>query len=195
MVDIKIRLHMTVNSTQTLGPHARYGIWVQGCMKRCLGCVSPDSQPFDGGYDVSITDLAIDILATPNIEGVTISGGEPFMQEIPLLELIALIKAERNLGIIIYTGMSYNEIKESKLAKASDMIIDGDYQENLNDGLSLRGSANQNIVLITSRYSDDINKYGTSGRRIELHFKNECVTMVGIPDKVTLNALKEKSDS
>jgi len=184
---------MTVKSTQSLGPFSRYGIWVQGCQKRCAGCISSDSQALDGGYEVNVLELVNDILSTPNIEGITISGGEPFLQSMALFELVTLIRAKRDLGVITYTGMTYDEIKENELAQACDMIIDGEYREELNDGLSLRGSSNQNICLITQRYATAIGMYGARGRKVELHFKGDKVTLVGIPDKNSLKMLKDEN--
>ena len=180
---MKIRLYMTIQSTQTLGPFNRYGIWVQGCNKKCLGCISVDSQPLDGGYETDVDRLAKDILMSSNIEGITISGGEPFLQSKPLIHLIELLKKEKDIGIIVYTGMLYEEISEEELTKYCDVIIDGEYVEAMNDGMSLRGSSNQNVIMLTERYVSSVDQYGAKGRKIELHFLNDRVTMVGIPDK------------
>ena len=181
---------MTVESTQALGPFRRYGVWVQGCQKHCPGCISEDSQPIDGGYEVPVPDLAHDILNTVGIEGITISGGEPFLQSDALVELIAQIRAEKDLGIIIYTGMRFDEIEDNSLTQICDMIIDGEYHEDLNDDLSLRGSSNQKIHLISQRYTDEIGLYGKKGRKIELRFLGDKTTMVGIPDKESLGLLE-----
>ena len=181
---------MTLKKTEILGPHKRYVIWVQGCNKHCVGCISAESQSLNGGYEIDISDLADDILSVTDIEGITISGGEPFLQSDSLIALINMIKLKRDLGIIIYTGFIYDEIKENPLTALSDIIIDGDYQEKLNDGLSLRGSSNQNICLITQRYSKDINIYGVPGRKVEFHLdSNNKITMAGIPNKRIMKIL------
>jgi anaerobic ribonucleoside-triphosphate reductase activating protein len=131
--------------------------------------------------------LADDILNTPDIEGITISGGEPFLQSEALVDLIVRLKAKKDLGVIVYTGMSFNEIKGAELTKLCDLIIDGEYKEELNDGLSLRGSSNQNTCLLTDRYKEEVKTlYGIEGRKIELHIKGEKTKMVGIPDKNSL---------
>jgi len=62
---------MTVASTRSLGPYNRFAIWVQGCLKRCPGCISKDSQPLDGGYKAETEDLTASIVSTPDIEGIT----------------------------------------------------------------------------------------------------------------------------
>jgi anaerobic ribonucleoside-triphosphate reductase activating protein len=184
---------MTVASTQSLGPYSRFAIWVQGCLKRCPGCISKDSQALDGGYDADTSDLAANVINTPNIEGITISGGEPFLQSEALVDLIKRVKSKKDIGVIVYTGNDFEEVKENELAGLCDIIIDGTYREDLNDGLSLRGSSNQNICLITERYAKEAkNIYGVQGRKIELHIMEGRTTMVGIPDKKSLQALSIK---
>lgn len=181
---------MTVKKTSALGPNDRYAIWVQGCAKRCLGCISPDAQPLDAGREVDIRNLAMDILSTPDIEGVTISGGEPFLQSKALAELLGMLKSERDLGVIIYTGMLYEDVKDDILMEYCDILIDGVYQEAMNDGLSLRGSSNQRVIALTHRYDKRLDSYGKKGRKIEMHLNNDVITMVGIPDRETLEKLE-----
>lgn len=185
---------MTVSNTKTLGPYSRFAIWVQGCLKQCPGCISKDSQPLDGGYEADTTELAETIINTPEIEGITISGGEPFLQSEALVDLVNKVKSKKDKGIIIYTGNSFEEVKDDQLTKLCDIIIDGTYIEELNDGLSLRGSSNQNICLITERYVKEVPQlYGVQGRKIELHCKEGKTTMVGIPDRKILHVLDESS--
>jgi len=181
---------MTTRITEALGPFKRYAIWVQGCERRCAGCISEDSQPIDGGYRLEITDLAADIINTLDIEGITISGGEPYLQEESLVSLISLVRAKRDLGVIIYTGFIFDEIKDNKLTAHADIIIDGEYINKLDDGRSLRGSSNQNVIFTTNRYKEYTNMYGMQGRKAELRIKNEKVMLVGIPDKNTYKILK-----
>ena len=184
---IKLRLYMTAKNTKALGPYRRYSIWVQGCLKRCAGCISEGSQALDGGYEEDVDALAADIINTPGIEGLTISGGEPFLQEQALVRLIRQVRLKKDIGVIVYTGMEYGEIKESELAQVSDMIIDGEYREELNDNLSLRGSSNQQICLVTERYKKESETlYGVPGRKIELQIEGDKTKMVGIPDKNSL---------
>ena len=184
---------MTVANTNALGPYSRFAIWVQGCLKCCPGCISKDSQPLDRGYEADTTDLAETIINTLKIEGITISGGEPFLQSEALVDLVNKVKSKKDIGVIVYTGFDFKEIKQNELTKLCDMIIDGTYIEELNDGLSLRGSSNQNICLITERYAEEAkNLYGVQGRKIELHFNKGKTTMVGIPDKNSLRLLEDR---
>lgn len=185
-----IRLYMTHPVTEALGPFKRFALWVQGCKKRCKGCISPDAQSMDGGTVVEVEDLANEIVATSQIEGITISGGEPLLQQEALCELIDQIRMKRDLGVIVYTGMLYSEIKDTLLAQRCDLIIDGEYIESQNDDKSLRGSSNQHAICVTDRYSQYVQQqFGTAGRKVEFVFKNRQVDMIGIPPRKTLTEI------
>lgn len=180
---MSLRINQRVAGITTLGPFRRYGLWVQGCGRNCPGCISPEARRFDGGYVCDVETLAREILETEDIEGITISGGEPFLQQEALSRLIRRVRAERDLGVIVYTGFAYPEIALTELASHCDAIIDGPYQEEKNDGLSLRGSSNQRLILLTERYRDSL-RIGTFGRQAQLYQTPEGhTTLVGVPSQ------------
>ena len=79
--------------TKVLGPGVRYVVWVQGCKRRCPGCINPLGQPLsENGYWKSVAALEQDILHVEGLTGITISGGEPFLQAEALAKLVKLIK-------------------------------------------------------------------------------------------------------
>lgn len=179
-----LNLYMKISSTKVLGPGKRFVLWVQGCKRHCKGCIAKDSWDFNGGNFVEIDDLVHQILQQDDIEGITISGGEPFLQQDALCELISKVRKQKDIGVIIYTGMKYNEIENTALAQSADLIIDGEYVEALNDNKSLRGSSNQNVICLTDRYKDLISQYyGVQGRKIELLLSDGTTQMIGIPSK------------
>lgn len=187
-----LRIYMTVPCSEALGPYKRFIIWVQGCNKRCKGCIAKDSWTVDGGEEFTVEEIAEQVIKQEEIEGITISGGEPFLQQQALATLIRKVRERRNIGVIIYTGMNYNEIKDTDLAKMSDIIVDGEYIEELNDDKSLRGSSNQNVICISNRYCDIVdNLYGQVSRKIELVSKNGGFDMVGIPSKSLVKMIGE----
>lgn len=187
---MNLQMYMMPVITEVLGPYKRCAFWVQGCDKRCKGCIAEDAWDSNGGQSVAVKDLADHIIYLNDIEGITISGGEPFLQQDALCELIECIKSQRNIGVIVYTGMLYSEIENTHLAELCDLIIDGEYIEELNDDKSLRGSSNQNIICITDRYRDVIdNYYGIQGRKIELLIGTENTQMIGIPSRKVLDKI------
>lgn len=149
-----LRVHQTVKTITTLGPYRRYGLWVQGCTRNCPGCLTAEAQPTDGGYTVDINKLAEEIIGIEEIEGITVSGGEPYLQKNERALLLSAIREKRDLGVILYTGYRFNEIKTENLTGLCDVIIDGPYINELNDENGIRGSSNQNVIHITDRYRD-----------------------------------------
>lgn len=194
-----LSIYKTIDSTQSLGPYKRFGLWVQGCPLRCVGCLAPDSQPAVGGELFRIEEISKRIVATPDIEGITISGGEPFAQAPALSILLGKLRSSRDLGVIIYTGSTLHRLRAEarsdpavrQLLCLTDILIDGPYVDSLNDGAPLRGSSNQRVHQLTDRYSAVVETcYGSGIRHVELHMAENDVFLVGIPSVYALSKWK-----
>lgn len=194
-----LRLYMREPHTLALGPHPRYALWVQGCPLRCPGCLAQSSLSDEGGELTSIEELADEICQTPNIEGLTLSGGEPFAQAAALGELITRVRARRDLGVIVYTGLTHEQLLTSlergdpsgwrALYSQTDLLIDGPYIDALNDGGALRGSSNQRALALTPRYRAHLHEYGAPGRRAEVTLSGRELRVIGVPPRDLLHAL------
>ena len=152
--------------------------------------MTPDSQNFDGGFDIAIDEIVNMIIDTKDIEGITISGGEPFVQAEALVNMIDKIKNIKDLGNIVYSGFTIEQLKDkknqfiNKFLEYIDILIDGKYEDSLNGNISLRGSSNQNIYQLSNRYSEVFDKYYNKNiREIELHLEDKNMIVVGIPKK------------
>lgn len=172
---------------RTLGPGNRFVVWTQGCNRQCKGCITPESQPLDGGRDIDIETIASAIIKNNQISGITISGGEPFLQSKQLKLLLEQItKARPELSVIIYTGYLIEELNWQDaldVLSKTDLLIDGPYIETLNDGIGLRGSSNQRLHFLTDRlisWKDDME---TGKRKIEIHIYADKIINYGIPIK------------
>lgn len=180
-----IQVYMREPEVRVLGPFVRYGLWVQGCCRSCEGCTAADSQPMNGGTPMSSGVIAAEILRS-DTEGVTISGGEPFLQAQALAEMIALVRAEKDIGVIIYTGFTYEELLERPdampLLAQTDLLIDGPYIQALDDEKSLRGSSNQRVIPLTERYQDKLHLYGSGEREAEFFRHGFELHNVGVMD-------------
>lgn len=190
----RIRLHNMVLHTKVLGPGARCAIWFQGCPRQCKGCMSPETRSLDGGRLINVQRICSEIVRLNDIEGITISGGEPFLQTDALFELLDIIKRTTNLGVIIYTGFTIEQLHVQKnikidaiLSHLADLIIDGEYVDELNDGGSLIGSANQQLNFITERYVPYKHMYDEHIRNVEIRASKDELFFIGIPDKRTLD--------
>lgn len=193
---MEIRIYNYQDGVTKLGPGTRFVLWTQGCVRQCKGCMTPMSQDRDSGRIIRVCDLA-NIIIQSGRDGLTISGGEPFLQAEALCELVDLIRTKRDIGIIVYTGYTLDEIQQSKdsymcrLLEQIDLLIDGPYIEGLNDGMNLRGSSNQRVIALTDRYELNVDEYGSKKAEFEIFMKEDKVLMVGVPDSNTLNRFKK----
>ena len=175
--------------TRALGPGLRYAIWTQGCPFAYPGCVTPESRAVDGGMVVDVEDLAADLMAADGIDGITISGGEPFVQAASLAALLSRVKGMRpQLNVIVFTGFAIERLAEvenaAELLPYIDLLIDGPYVETLNDGLGLRGSSNQRLHFLTSALLPYREQLENGKRQVELTFRRGASAVVGIPLKI-----------
>ena len=134
------------------GPGFRYTVFVQGCDFCCPGCHNPQLQTGTGGTEMSINDMLCAIQANPLLDGLTLSGGDPFTQA---ASCATLAEAVRGLGlsVVTFTGYLWENLlapgREDwlRLIKASDIIVDGPFVMALRDiDLRFRGSANQRLI-------------------------------------------------
>lgn len=146
-----IKIFGIVEESIVDGPGIRYSIFFQGCIHNCKGCHNPDSHDVNAGKWKSISEIISEINSNPLLAGVTITGGEPFLQKEKLLELVRRIKKDTDKNIYIYTGYLYEDLLKDKLAceilNIADVLIDGPFIEGEKDlELIFRGSRNQRII-------------------------------------------------
>lgn len=139
-------------------------------------------------------DLIVkELSGVSDIEGVTISGGEPFLQIRPLHSLLQALRGQTRLGAILYTGYTLKELEaldnpqvEEILSGLADLIIDGPYVEGLNDGGTLKGSSNQRIHFLTGRYVPYRALYEGARRDVEIIADKNGMLLIGVPARETL---------
>lgn len=136
------------------GEGIRTVIWTQGCPHHCLGCHNPETWNVEGGELVDLEDVyeAIDLLEGQ--DGITFSGGDPFMQPKACAE-IAKYAREKGYNIWSYTGYTFEELlelsKEKKeildFLKEIDILVDGRFVLSKKSySCIFRGSTNQRII-------------------------------------------------
>ncbi len=169
-----LRLHRYLPVTHVDGPGARAGVWVQGCPIRCAGCAVPCTWPPDGGSLTSVEELAAQILRGPEVEGVSLLGGEPFAQAPALAELAKAVRGA-HLSVVVFTGYEIEFIRRCRragwreLLALTDLLIDGPYVAELEDySRPWVGSSNKRYHFLTDRYRDLEGRLSEIPNRVEV---------------------------
>lgn len=125
------------------GDGARYVVFTQGCVNHCGGCQNPETWNPNGGTEMSVEDIAADYKSHRLLDGITLSGGDPFCQQEECLALLDLLPG---VNVWIYTGYEYEEICDTELAKRADALVVGKFVEELRCEGEMYGSRNQRII-------------------------------------------------
>ena len=187
-----------------LGPGRRIGLWVQGCTIHCPGCVSQDTWPKDPTKTITVRDLIAwcKRMAKDDLDGVTISGGEPFEQPAGLRALLDGLHAWRraahlDFDILCYSGYPLKKLeqKHARLLALLDAIIPEPYVNGLPQGNVWRGSRNQPLVPLSdrgrARYAEYVDAAPESGgKRMQAAVEGGRVWMIGIPGRGDMAAVE-----
>jgi anaerobic ribonucleoside-triphosphate reductase activating protein len=179
---MNFRLHAMEAASRANGPGLRAVIWFQGCTIGCPGCFNPETHAISGGECADTHEVFRRLSSgSEQIEGVSISGGEPFQQPEALLDLAARFSSA-GLSVLVFSGYTLHAIRGLPLGpeilRNIDVLIAGPYVESSHWGRALLGSANQSIHLLTSRYThrdfEDV-----PSREVIIH-RDGTVTLSGI---------------
>ena len=153
-----VNVHRIEPHTKAEGPGIRCCVWLQGCNRRCPGCYATDTWDSSPRQLMSADEIIGQALSHPDVEGITILGGEPFQQPEALASLTT--KAWANgLTTIVFTGYTHEELLAADNAhwhetlQHIDVLIDGPYIQALRSfSRPLVGSSNQRFIFLTERY-------------------------------------------
>ena len=147
-----MRIANTVPNSIVDGPGLRFAVFTQGCPHACPGCHNPDTHDPAGGRVVSVEELAVQMGRDPLIEGLTLSGGDPFLQAHECAQL-AKRAHEKGLNVWTYTGYTYERLLEEEVPGAeellaqTDVLVDGPFlQAEKSYSALFRGSTNQRLI-------------------------------------------------
>jgi anaerobic ribonucleoside-triphosphate reductase activating protein len=152
---MQLNLARTISRSAANGPGQRFVVWVQGCAIRCPGCWNPDTWEFETRQLRDAAELADEVLATDGIEGITLTGGEPFHQARALAEVARRVSTA-GLSVFVFSGYELHQLirpEQRELLAITDVLVAGPYihaQRSLN--IPWRGSTNQVVHFLTPRY-------------------------------------------
>ncbi len=136
------------------GPGFRYSIYFSGCTHYCKGCHNPETWKGDIGEELTpeyMDRIIEEIKKNSLLDGVTLSGGDPFFNPEELLKFLKRLKGETGIDVWTYTGYTFEELMTEDTMREClgyiDTLVDGKFNEDLfNPELFYRGSSNQRIV-------------------------------------------------
>ncbi|MBQ8506009.1 MAG: anaerobic ribonucleoside-triphosphate reductase activating protein [Clostridia bacterium] len=162
---MKIRIAGIVNDSIVDGPGFRLTIFTQGCPHHCPGCHNPQTHDFSGGREEETAKILDQMRENPLLDGITLSGGEPFCQSGACAEIARGARAA-GLNVWCYTGYTFEELVAGKsewmeLLREIDVLVDGRFiLEKKTLECRFRGSSNQRLI--------DVKKSLKAGAAIEI---------------------------
>lgn len=149
-----LRIALLYHGSVVDGPGRRSVVQLQGCRRHCPGCYVPETHDPAGGRAISVHRLVamlISHVGEPR-DGVTVTGGEPFLQPTGLLRLLEALK-EHGEHTVVYTGATLEELAarpEPAVRGAlalTNLLIDGPYLQRMGGNAGeWRGSRNQRLL-------------------------------------------------
>ena len=144
---MKMRIAGIETFSMVNGEGCRFVIFTQGCAHHCKQCHNPETWDFNGGTEIDTDDLAQQISAKLKkhpLDGITLSGGDPFYQQDACCDLLK--KLPKGTNVWCYTGFRYEDIKNTELAQLCDTIVDGEFVASQKCDGKMYGSNNQRII-------------------------------------------------
>ncbi|WHO86082.1 anaerobic ribonucleoside-triphosphate reductase activating protein [Limosilactobacillus oris] len=138
------------------GEGVRCSIYVSGCLFNCPGCYNKAAQNFHYGqpYTQELEDQIMEDLSQSYVQGLTLLGGEPFLNTQVCLKLVHRLRKEFGYSkdVWSWSGYTWEELQKESADKLEllhniDILVDGRFllaQKDLT--LQFRGSANQRII-------------------------------------------------
>lgn len=151
---MSIQVHGFLAESSVNGPGLRSVLWVQGCFMACPGCFNTETHPMSGGETWTLETILSHIPAS--VEGISISGGEPFLQAAACYSL-ARACHERGLSVLVYTGYRWEFLAQGSSSDAKsllgecDYLIDGRFEVSTRPNHPWVGSGNQRVIQLKPR--------------------------------------------
>ncbi|GBU11196.1 anaerobic ribonucleotide reductase activating protein [Erysipelotrichaceae bacterium] len=138
------------------GEGLRYSIYLSGCTHGCHGCHNLESWNPQAGELLTtpmLTQMILEINENMLLDGVTLSGGDPFYNIRGLLVLLKILKKNIKGTIWCYTGYTYEQLCANEQYQRAliyvDVLIDGRFDiSKFDPSLSFIGSSNQRVLYL-----------------------------------------------
>jgi anaerobic ribonucleoside-triphosphate reductase activating protein len=135
------------------GEGVRLTLFVTGCLHACEGCYNASTWNRKAGrpFTEAVQQEILDLCATH--DGLSLSGGDPLHPQ-NRAAILALCQAfkQRYPGkdIWLWTGYLFEEVRDLEIMSYLDVLIDGQYRQDLPTVKPWRGSDNQRLFRLNA---------------------------------------------
>lgn len=145
------------------GTGLRVTLFVSGCNNYCEGCQNPQTWDPNSGivFDENALREIINELDKPEVEGLTLTGGDPFYHSnvntiYNILDYVKNTHPDKNIWI--YTGSKWEDIceKHRLILNLVDVLVDGKFEKDKADvNYHWAGSTNQRVIDVQKSYKEN----------------------------------------
>ena len=138
------------------GEGVRCSLYVSGCLFACEGCFNERAWSFRYGspYGDELEEQILADLAHESVQGLTLLGGEPFLNTGVCLRLVRRVRERfgTSKDVWCWTGYTFDQLLAETADKIAllehvDVLVDGPFDLATRDlGLQFRGSSNQRVL-------------------------------------------------
>lgn len=195
---MNLQIALLHHPVTALGPGTRFGIWFQGCSIGCPGCMSRHTWDPSAGREIEVDEIVSRVAACLPLDGVTISGGEPFEQPqglTELLEALHALRAERDtpFDLLCFSGLSWRRLRaeHGPVLSLLDAIVPEPYLASVGRGAQVAGSANQPLITLSALGQ---RAHSEHSERVPLQLieDGERVALIGTPFPGDLDLLQKR---
>ena len=143
------------------GEGVRVSVFFHGCSFHCKNCFNPETWDFESGkeFNDDVINHILDLCDNEYIVGLSILGGEP-LHPFNIKGSTKLAKEFKkkysDKNIWLWSGFLYENLKDKEIMKYIDVLVDGQYVDELNDPtLKWCGSSNQRVIDVKKSFKNN----------------------------------------
>ncbi|WP_432874608.1 4Fe-4S single cluster domain-containing protein [Kribbella sp. CA-245084] len=193
---LSLRIARILAPVTVLGPGRRVALWVQGCEIGCAGCASVDTWDPAGGFALPADEVAerlAEQIRDGELDGLTITGGEPTSQPHALAELVSQVRERLDptpVEVLVFTGRTYQAAARAApgLVAQADCIVAGPFRRDLPAAGRLLASSNQTVTYRSPAVRAYYEAWqAAEGAQLEVAVDQGSVFLVGLPARGDLD--------
>lgn len=196
------RLSRVIYPVMTLGPGYRLGVWMQGCTIGCAGCMSLDTWDPAAGVPSDVETIVREFAAAVSanelpVNGLTLSGGEPFQQPDAVVQLVTCFRESfPGSDVLAFSGLRPDVLREQygPILDLIDAVVAGPFVRQLAIDDHWRGSSNQTLLARRTAGGEALRAWTehAQGGQVQLGLNERELWTIGVTPTHVLRSVAAK---